>query len=160
MWYRLWRQELTLFAYRCSIILPSPRVSPLLLHSNFIESCQCAHLRSQSLSLSCPSGYWCGEGTISSTVQGFSVLPSLSLAGGRIMQGETQGHSRQYEKPKSESSRSLTIFSWSGNVPTSAVCTCCNRVFRVPLAAMIQVSTAEQSLNQQFARHRCKVISQ
>jgi len=71
------------------------------------------------------------------------------------MKGKVQGHSRQPD-PKSERSRSLTIFSWSGYVPTSAVCTCCNRVFRVPLAAMTQVSVAEQSLNKQFASHECK----
>jgi hypothetical protein len=70
------------------------------------------------------------------------------------MKGKVQGHSRQSD-PKSEG-RSLRIFSWSSYVPTSALCTCCNRVFRVPLAAMTQVSLAEQSLNKQFASHECK----
>ena len=57
------------------------------------------------------------------------------------MEGKVQGHSR-HPYPKSERSRSLTIFSWSGYVPTSGVCTRCNRVFRVPFAAMTQVPIA------------------
>ena len=70
------------------------------------------------------------------------------------MEGKPQGHSRQ-PNPKSERSRRLTICSWSGYVPTSAVCTCCNRVFRVPLTAMLQVAIAKQSLNEQFGSHKC-----
>jgi hypothetical protein len=67
---------------------------------------------------------------------------------------KVQGHWRQ-PQPKSEG-RNLKIFSWASYVPISAVCTRCNRVFRVPPAAMTQVPLAEQSLNKQFASHECK----
>ena len=39
---------------------------------------------------------------------------------------------------------------------TIAICTACNREFKVPLEALKRVADAQQNLTLQFERHQCK----
>jgi hypothetical protein len=52
--------------------------------------------------------------------------------------------------------RSLRVIKWVGTVPGVAVCTVCNREFRVPSSFMKRVSDAQQTLKNAFAEHECK----
>jgi hypothetical protein len=43
-----------------------------------------------------------------------------------------------------------------GTIPVAAVCTVCNREFKVPVSSMKRVSDAQQLLKNEFAKHECK----
>jgi hypothetical protein len=52
--------------------------------------------------------------------------------------------------------RRLRVLKWLGTIPAVAVCTLCNREFKVPVAAIKKVVDAQESLKLQFDQHRCK----
>jgi hypothetical protein len=52
--------------------------------------------------------------------------------------------------------RNLRVLKWLGILPAIAVCTRCNREFRVPLDALKRVADAQANLKSQFAAHECK----
>jgi hypothetical protein len=52
--------------------------------------------------------------------------------------------------------RSLKVTKWLGTVPVIAVCSACTQQFKVPLAALNRVVEAQQSLQLQFAGHKCR----
>ena len=52
--------------------------------------------------------------------------------------------------------RNLRVLKWLGTVPAVAVCTFCNREFKVPLAAVKRVPDAQENLKLQFAEHECQ----
>jgi hypothetical protein len=51
--------------------------------------------------------------------------------------------------------RNLRVLKWLGTTPAIAVCTECNREFRVPLEVLKRVGGAAENLKLQFARHQC-----
>ncbi|MGA2645519.1 MAG: hypothetical protein ABSF15_12450 [Candidatus Sulfotelmatobacter sp.] len=51
--------------------------------------------------------------------------------------------------------RNLRVLKWLQTVPAIAVCTNCNREFKVPLAALKRVADAQEDLRVQFAEHQC-----
>jgi len=53
--------------------------------------------------------------------------------------------------------RNLRVLKWLGTTPAIAVCTYCNREFRVPLADLKRVADAQENLRQQFNQHLCEV---
>jgi hypothetical protein len=52
--------------------------------------------------------------------------------------------------------RNLRVLKWIGTTPAVAVCTSCDREFKVPLDGLRRVADAQESLRLQFAEHRCK----
>ena len=52
--------------------------------------------------------------------------------------------------------RNLRVVKWIGTVPAAAVCTVCNRKFKVPMSFMKRVSDAQLILKNAFAEHECK----
>ena len=52
--------------------------------------------------------------------------------------------------------RNLRVTKWLGMVPGVAICTLCNREFKVPLSAIKRVADAQQSLQAQFNGHKCQ----
>ena len=52
--------------------------------------------------------------------------------------------------------RNLRVLKWLGTTPAIAICTECNREFRVPLEVLKRVGGAAENLKLQFARHQCK----
>jgi len=52
--------------------------------------------------------------------------------------------------------RNLRVLKWLGTTPAIAVCTLCNREFRVPLDVLKRVGGAVEDLKLQFERHVCK----
>jgi hypothetical protein len=52
--------------------------------------------------------------------------------------------------------RNLRVLKWIGTTPAVAVCTSCNREFKVTLEALRRVADAQESLRLQFAQHPCK----
>ena len=50
----------------------------------------------------------------------------------------------------------LRVLKWLGTTPAIAVCTACNREFRVPLEVLKRVGGAAEHLKLQFAQHPCK----
>jgi hypothetical protein len=52
--------------------------------------------------------------------------------------------------------RRLRVLKWLGTIPAVAVCTLCNREFKVPVAAIKKVADAQESLKLQFDQHQCK----
>jgi len=52
--------------------------------------------------------------------------------------------------------RNLRVLKWLGTIPAPAVCTSCNREFKVSLIDMKGVADAPESLRVQFAEHECK----
>lgn len=52
--------------------------------------------------------------------------------------------------------RNLRVLKWLGTTPAIAVCTECNREFRVPLEVLKRVGGAAENLKLQFAQHQCK----
>jgi hypothetical protein len=52
--------------------------------------------------------------------------------------------------------RNLRVLKWLGTTPAIAVCTMCNREFKVPLEVLKRVGGAAENLKLQFARHKCK----
>jgi hypothetical protein len=51
--------------------------------------------------------------------------------------------------------RNLRVLKWLGTTPAVAVCTLCNREFKVSLPALKRVTEAQESLRLQFAGHKC-----
>ncbi len=51
--------------------------------------------------------------------------------------------------------RTLKVTKWLGMVPVIAVCSVCTQQFKVPLTALNRVVEAQQSLQMQFAGHKC-----
>jgi hypothetical protein len=51
--------------------------------------------------------------------------------------------------------RTLKVTKWLGTVPVIAVCNACTQQFKVPLTALNRVAEAQQSLQMQFAGHKC-----
>ena len=49
----------------------------------------------------------------------------------------------------------LRVSKWVGQIPVGGVCTLCNRELKIPLTAMNKVSDAQESLQLQFAQHKC-----
>ncbi len=52
--------------------------------------------------------------------------------------------------------RNLRVLKWLGTTPAVAVCTSCNREFKVPLEVLKRVGGAAEYLKLQFARHQCQ----
>jgi hypothetical protein len=52
--------------------------------------------------------------------------------------------------------RNLRVLKWLGTTPAIAVCTMCNREFRVSVEVLKRVGGAVESLKLQFAEHRCE----
>ena len=48
------------------------------------------------------------------------------------------------------------MLKWLGTIPAVAVCTLCNREFKVPVAAIKKAAAAQESLKLQFDQHPCK----
>jgi hypothetical protein len=53
--------------------------------------------------------------------------------------------------------RNLRVLKWLGTTPAIAVCTECNREFRVPIEVLKRVGGAAENLKLQFARHQCRL---
>ncbi len=51
--------------------------------------------------------------------------------------------------------RNLRVLKWLGTTPAIAVCTSCNREFKVPLEVLKRVGGAAENLKLQFAQHHC-----
>lgn len=51
--------------------------------------------------------------------------------------------------------RNLRVLKWLGTTPAIAICTFCNREFKVPLEVLNRVGGAAENLKLQFARHEC-----
>jgi hypothetical protein len=45
---------------------------------------------------------------------------------------------------------------WLGTTPAIAICTACNREFRVPIDILKRVGGAPEYLKLQFSRHQCE----
>ena len=58
-------------------------------------------------------------------------------------------------KPK----RRLRVVKWLGMTPAVAVCTSCDRQFKIPLTGVAKTLDAQESLELQFDNHRCKADS-
>jgi hypothetical protein len=52
--------------------------------------------------------------------------------------------------------RHLRVLKWLGTTPAIAVCSSCNREFRVPLEVLKRVGGAVENLKLQFAQHQCQ----
>ncbi len=52
--------------------------------------------------------------------------------------------------------RHLRVLKWLGTTPAVAVCSSCNREFRVPLEVLKRVGGAVENLKLQFTQHQCK----
>ena len=48
------------------------------------------------------------------------------------------------------------MLKWLGTTPAVAICTLCNREFKVPVAALKKVADAQESLKLQFDQHPCQ----
>jgi len=55
-------------------------------------------------------------------------------------------------KPK----RQLRVVKWLGTTPSVAVCTCCDRQFKIPLTIAAKTLDAQENLKMQFDNHKCK----
>ena len=53
--------------------------------------------------------------------------------------------------------RRLRVTKWLGMTPAVAVCTFCNREFKVPLTELKKTAAAQQFLQTEFDRHKCVV---
>ena len=51
--------------------------------------------------------------------------------------------------------RVLRVTKWLGITPAVAICTSCNREFKVPTAALGRMKDAKESLEFQFSQHVC-----
>jgi hypothetical protein len=54
------------------------------------------------------------------------------------------------------SQRSLRVTKWLRTVPAAAICTHCERSFKVPLHSLNRTYDAQESLRKQFVEHKCK----
>ena len=55
-------------------------------------------------------------------------------------------------KPK----RHPRVIKWLGTTPAIAVCTACDRQFKIPLTEMARTLDAQENLKMQFDNHKCK----
>lgn len=53
--------------------------------------------------------------------------------------------------------RILRVTKWLTVTPAVAVCTQCNREFKVPLTALARTKDAQDYLQQEFDRHKCEL---
>ncbi|MGA2377258.1 MAG: hypothetical protein ABSF72_17200 [Candidatus Sulfotelmatobacter sp.] len=53
--------------------------------------------------------------------------------------------------------RNLRVLKWLGTAPAVAVCTSCNREFKVSLEVLKRVGGAAENLKLQFAQHQCEM---
>jgi hypothetical protein len=51
--------------------------------------------------------------------------------------------------------RNLRVMKWLGTTPAIAVCTDCNKEFRVPLELLKRVAGSHEYLKREFSRHQC-----
>jgi len=51
--------------------------------------------------------------------------------------------------------RHLRVLKWLGTTPAVAVCSSCDREFRVPLEVLKRVGGAVENLKLQFTQHQC-----
>lgn len=51
--------------------------------------------------------------------------------------------------------RILRVTKWIGTVPAVAICTQCNREFKVPLQLLKRTADSQENLRKQFAEHKC-----
>ena len=54
----------------------------------------------------------------------------------------------------------LRVTKWIGTVPAVAVCTKCQRDFRVPITMLKRTLDAQANLEMQFDRHKCGTLSE
>jgi hypothetical protein len=54
----------------------------------------------------------------------------------------------------------LRVTKWIGTVPAVAVCTKCQRDFRVPITMLKRTLDAQANLKMQFDRHKCETLSE
>jgi hypothetical protein len=54
----------------------------------------------------------------------------------------------------------LRVIKWIGTVPAVAVCTKCERDFRVPSTMLKRTLDAQANLKMQFDRHKCETVSE
>jgi len=54
----------------------------------------------------------------------------------------------------------LRVTKWIGTVPAVAVCTKCQRDFRVPVTILKRTLDAQANLKMQFDRHKCESESE
>ena len=52
--------------------------------------------------------------------------------------------------------RILRVLKWLGTTPAIAICTQCNREFKVPVEVLKRVGGAPENLKPQFAHHQCE----
>jgi hypothetical protein len=52
--------------------------------------------------------------------------------------------------------RNLRVLKWLGTTSAIAVCTACDREFKVPLDILKRVGGAVENLKIQFSEHQCK----
>ena len=52
--------------------------------------------------------------------------------------------------------RTIRVVKWLGATPAVAVCTGCDRTFKVPLDSLKRTADAQESLRKQFAVHKCE----
>jgi hypothetical protein len=52
--------------------------------------------------------------------------------------------------------RKLRVVKWVGSTPASGVCEFCSKQFKVPLTEMARTSQADDNLQEQFDRHKCR----
>jgi len=55
-----------------------------------------------------------------------------------------------------KSNRMLRVTKWLGTAPAIAVCTACDRQFKVPLTFLHRATEAQANLKFQFDAHKCK----
>ena len=54
--------------------------------------------------------------------------------------------------------RKLRVVKWVGSTPAIGVCEFCSKQFKVPLTEMARTSEANDNLQGQFDRHKCKHV--
>jgi len=52
--------------------------------------------------------------------------------------------------------RHLRVVKWLGTTPAVAVCTSCDRQFKIPLMGVAKTLDAQENLKMQFDNHKCK----
>ena len=52
--------------------------------------------------------------------------------------------------------RRLRVAKWLSTTPARGVCTLCSREFKVPMNALKRTAEAQESLQEQFDRHKCE----
>ncbi len=52
--------------------------------------------------------------------------------------------------------RILRVTKWLRTTPAVAICTACQREFKVPMTDLSKTADAQKSLQEQFDRHQCE----